>query len=309
MSLSYRSAPLTFLYRWVIWPAETCVLFLLLGLLKLMPVQLASAAMGYFFRLIGPFTSWHSRSITHLRLCFPEKSEPEIKDIARRMWMNLGRNVGEYMHLPQMLKKNHIQFNGLEHLRHDTGGIIIGAHLGNWEVPSLLGRVCPVQIGLIYRQLNNPYANRVFRRRATISGADVYPKGREAGLGMLRTLRKGGYMLMLTDQQLREGIEVPFFGYPARTAISHIKLALKLDKPLYLAQTFRRSGTQIEVHFSHALDIAQICAGIKDEEQKIYHLACYINAEMEKWIIAHPEQWLWPHRRWGKHIRPDMKLK
>ena len=223
--------------------------------------------------------------------------------------MNLGRNVGEYMHLPQMLKKNHIQFNGLEHLRHDTGGIIIGAHLGNWEVPSLLGRVCPIQIGLIYRQLNNPYANRVFRRRATISGADVYPKGREAGLGMLRTLRKGGYMLMLTDQQLREGIEVPFFGYPARTAISHIKLALKLDKPLYLAQTFRRSGTQIEVHFSHALDIAQICAGIKDEEQRIYHLACYINAEMEKWIIAHPEQWLWPHRRWGKRIRPDMKLK
>ena len=25
-----------------------------------------------------------------------------------------------------------------------------------------------------------------------------------------------------------------------------------------------------------------------------------INAEIEGWIRAEPEQWFWPHRRWGK---------
>jgi lauroyl/myristoyl acyltransferase len=31
-------------------------------------------------------------------------------------------------------------------------------------------------------------------------------------------------------------------------------------------------------------------------------LATEINHEIENWIRANPEQWFWPHRRWGKNI-------
>jgi lauroyl/myristoyl acyltransferase len=31
-------------------------------------------------------------------------------------------------------------------------------------------------------------------------------------------------------------------------------------------------------------------------------LATEINAEIERWIRAAPDQWFWPHRRWGKDL-------
>ena len=309
MSLSYRSAPLTLFYRFVLWPIETLLLFCLLGFLKLIPVSIASGLMARILALIGPFTSWHKRSVAHLTLAFPEKTPAERNRIAQKMWDNLGRNIGEYMHLGKMIEKGNIQFEGLAHLDIDKGGIIIGAHLGNWEALSLLGRVVNAPTGLIYRQLNNPYANAIFSRRAKITGADIYPKGKEAGLGMLRTLRKNGYMLMLADQQLREGISVPFFSHPAQTAISHIKLALKQDKPIYLAQTIRHSAANITVHISAPIAPTSYFTEQISDEDKIFRLARVINAEMERWITEHPEQWLWPHRRWGKQIANQTDLK
>ena len=42
-------------------------------------------------------------------------------------------------------------------------------------------------------------------------------------MGMISTVRKGGFMMILADQQLREGDDIPFFGHPARTAIAHLK--------------------------------------------------------------------------------------
>ncbi len=72
---------------------------------------------------------------------------------------------------------------------------------------------------------------------------------------MLRTLRKNGFMLMLVDQQLREGISIQFFGHPAQTAISHIRVALKQDKPIYLARVTRHNSAHITVGISPALAV------------------------------------------------------
>jgi len=298
MSMSYRSAPVSMLFKLVIWPLECVMLFGLLGCLRLLPTQFASGIMAAIFRLIGPYTGWHSRSLRHLSLAFPDMNMPQKQQIARKMWDNLGRNVGEYMHLDRMLASARIQFEGTEHLDTAQGGIIIGAHLANWEALSMLGKSENLPIGLIYRPLNNPYANLAFRRRAAISGADIYQKGREASLGMLRTLRKNGFMLMLVDQQLREGISIPFFGHPAQTAISHIRIALKQQKPIYLARISRKQNASITVSISPALMVDNSA----DSDQETKRLATYINTEIEDWITQCPEQWLWPHRRWGRNI-------
>ncbi len=298
MSMSYRSAPMRLLFKLIIWPLECMLLFGLLGCLRLLPPRIASSMMGAIFRLIGPVTGWHRRSVRHLSLAFPDMDMPHRHRIARTMWDNLGRNVGEYMHLDRMLASGRITFDGTDHLNRDKGGIIIGAHLANWEALSMLGRAENVPIGLIYRPLNNPYANLAFARRPAISGADSYQKGREASLGMLRTLRKNGFMLMLVDQQLREGISIPFFGHPAKTAISHIRIALKQDKPIYLARVTRAKDASIKVSISPALSVDNTA----DIDIETHRIATDINAEIERWITKCPEQWLWPHRRWGKDI-------
>ena len=298
MSMSYRSVPLSLIFKLVIWPLECVLLFVLLGILRLLPIPVASGMMAGLFRLIGPYTAWHRRTLLHLCIAFPDKDKSEAEAIATNMWDNLGRNVGEYMHLDRMLASSRISFEGIEHLDRTQGGIIIGAHLANWEALSMLGAEADVPVGLIYRPLNNPYANLAFRRRAAVTGADIYQKGREASLGMLRTLRKNGFMLMLVDQQLREGISIPFFGHPAQTAISHIRVALKQDKPIYLARVTRHNSAHIKVGISPALAVKRKA----DIDKETIRLATYINKEIEGWITDMPALWLWPHRRWGKDM-------
>ena len=159
----------------------------------------------------------------------------------------------------------------------------------------MLGPATSVRTGLIYRPLNNPYVSVLLRRRARSAEADIYEKGRQAAMGMISTLRKGGFMLILADQQLREGETVPFFGYPAQTAIAHIKLAAKTGKPIFMAQTVRTSGCQIKVKLFAPRYVPKTA-----DDATCRTIAEEINQQFEDWITQHPGQWLWPHRRWGK---------
>jgi KDO2-lipid IV(A) lauroyltransferase len=104
-------------------------------------------------------------------------------------------------------------------------------------------------------------------------------------------------MMILADQQLREGDDVPFFGHPARTAIAHFKIAAKTGVPIYFAQTARSKGCHITVSLSPPL---YLDPGASDEA--IRDVARQMNDRFEAWIRSYPEQWLWPHRRWGKKL-------
>ena len=295
MSMSYRPGWLKFIYLTIIWPLEAVVVALLFGLLAILPVGLASFCLGRLFAWLGPMTPWHKRAADQMALALPDAGHSDKHIWLTQMWDNLGRTTAEFFKTSQMLKKGYIQFDGLQHLEGHDGGFVIGAHLGNWEALSMLGPAKGVQTGLIYRPLNNPYVSVLLKRRARSAKADIYEKGRQAAIGMVSTLRKGGFMLILADQQLREGETVPFFGRPAQTAIAHIKLAAKTGKPIFMAQTIRTSGCQIKVKLSAPIFVPKSADAAACRE-----IAAGLNTQFEDWITQNPGQWLWPHRRWGK---------
>lgn len=295
MSMSYRPGWLKIIYTVLIWPLEAVFVVVLFGLLAALPVGLASFCLGRLFVWLGPMTPWHKRAAEQMALALPHSKQTEKQVWLRQMWDNLGRTSAEFMKTRQMLDKGYIQFEGLHHLDGHEGGFVIGAHLGNWEALSMLGPAKGVRTGLIYRPLNNPYVSVLLKRRALSAKADIYEKGRQAAIGMVSTLRKGGFMLILADQQLREGETVAFFGYPAQTAIAHVKLAAKTGKPIFMAQTIRTSGCQIKVVLSSPLYVPKDA-----DDAAIRAFASRLNQQFESWITQYPGQWLWPHRRWGK---------
>ncbi|CAI8373719.1 MAG: Lipid A biosynthesis palmitoleoyltransferase [Alphaproteobacteria bacterium UBA4588] len=303
MSMSYRGPVLTALYRFIIWPCEAVLLFLAVGILQCLPASVASASMGRVFQILGPLTPWHKRALANMKFALPHLSLPERQHIAHGMWNNIGRCIGEYPHIKTMLPSGRISFTGLEKLTPYDGGFIISAHLSNWEAVGLLSIAANIKTGLIYRELNNPYANWIFKNRVQFTGADSYIKGREAAMGMVRTVKKGGFMMMVVDQQLREGEFVPFFGHPATTAISYIKVARKMGKPIFMAHGVRTKDNRLNVTISDPLTMP---AG--DDDQATMQIAQQINNTFEDWISAAPEQWLWPHRRWGKSVVKDNGL-
>ena len=189
-----------------------------------------------------------------------------------------------------------VKIEGLEKVtRCEKGSIIFGAHQANWEViPTILKRLSR-KSGIVYRPLNNPIANFFVQRRQKYLNATFFLKGRKAATGMLSTVEANGIIALLIDQQLREGRMVPFFGIPAKTPIAHIKIAAKLQIKLFPVETFRTNGAFFKMVIHDPIMIKKTAS---DEE--ILTLAKDINELIESWIKKRPEQWLWPHRRWGR---------
>ena len=218
--------------------------------------------------------------------------------ILKKMWNNLGRVLGEYPHIGRLAKTNRVEFVGLDHLHAlHGGGFLIGAHIGNWEVGPLAALSVGKKVAAIYRPLNNPLLAGLLERRQKHYGGDIYRKGREAALGMVTAMRKQQVMCLLVDQQLREGMAVPFFGHPAKTSISHIKIAIKKNVPIMFMRTERLDGCRFRVTISAPLALPQTSS-----DDAVLHVATAINQELARWIAAQPDQWFWPHRRWGKDI-------
>ena len=212
------------------------------------------------------------------------------------MWWNLGRNIGEFSHtLSLMNSSKRVQIEGLEKIAGcEEGSIIIGAHQANWEViPTILKRLNR-KSGIVYRPLNNPLANFLIQKRQKYLNANFFQKGRKAASGMLSTIQENGVIAILIDQQLREGRMVPFFGIHAKTPIAHIKIASKLQIKLFPVETIRTKGAYYKIIVHEPVTVKKAAT---DEE--ILAVAKHINELVEDWIKKHPEQWLWPHRRWG----------
>ncbi|MGC6454468.1 MAG: lysophospholipid acyltransferase family protein [Candidatus Puniceispirillaceae bacterium] len=286
--------------RLLIWPLEAVLVAVVFVTARLLPIGLASAIMGGLFGLLGPLTPWQARARRNLSLAMPELSSVQRRRVQTGMWRNFGRVIGEFPHVHRMVRCGRIEFLGQENLRGLKGGaILIGAHIGNWELGPYAALECGHKVAAIYRPLNNQLLAGLLERRQANYGGDIFRKGREAALGMVSALRKGQVMCLLVDQQLREGMAVPFFGHPAQTSISHVKLAIRKQVPLMYMRTERVGASRFRVTISPPIDLPDT-----DDDDTVLSVATSINQEIESWIRARPDQWFWPHRRWGKNI-PD----
>ena len=298
MSDQIRKFILRKLRQIFIWPIEAAIVFVMYFAARLLPVPAASWILGAFMRLLGPMTPWHKRARRNLIAAMPDLEKTDQDKILTAMWWNIGRVIGEYPHIAALTRKDRVEFVGRENLRGLTsGGFLIGAHIGNWEIGPYAAITANQPVAAIYRPLNNPLLAGLLERRQANYGGDIYRKGREAALGMVSALRKGQFMCLLVDQKLREGMVVPFFGRDATTSISYIKLAVRKKVPVMYMHTERLAGCRFRVTISPPISLPDV-----EDDASILELATEINGTLEQWIRQRPEQWFWPHRRWGKDV-------
>ena len=124
------------------------------------------------------------------------------------------------------------------------------------------------------------------------------PMGPRAGVQFVRALEAGRHLLVLLDQRAHrdEGLEVSFFGRPARTRFGPLKLAARAGVPVLIALPRRHPDGR-----RHTLTIhppLQLEAGATDDEEVLRRNLQRVTAEIEKGIRQTPGQWIWTHRRW-----------
>ena len=275
-------------------------------LVRLLPLDWASAVGGFVARSIGPRLGVSRVGRRNLAAAFPEKSPAEIETILRGVWDNLGRTGAEYAQLDRIYDTDpmgpvpggRIQVDGVEEFMalRDGGkpAIIFTAHCGNWELLPVGSMRHGLSVAIFFRPPNNPFAAQLVRRIRGRSMGRLLPSGLLGTIAAQEALEKGETLGMLVDQHHGLGQPIPFFGRPARTALTLAKLARRYRCPVYGAFVERLGGARFRLVLRPALELTWT----DDAEADLRATMTKVNKTIEDWVRAHPDQWLWLHRRW-----------
>lgn len=289
--------------------AEAALIAGLLGLLGRLSPTAASNLGGAVARLAGPWLPVSRVAHRNLRLAMPELDAAARRRIARGAWENLGRTAGELPHIASLRQNTPggpgWEMVGAEHLQAlaARGGpaIFFSGHLANWEMlPSAVAAYGMV-VSSLYRGAENPHVDRILiglRHRALGRDVPMFPKGAAGARAALAHLNRGGFLGMLMDQKMNDGIKARLFGREAMTAPALAALALRLRCPVIPGHVQRVGPARFRLVCEAPMDLPD--SG--DRKADIAQLTQQVNDWLETWIRASPDQWLWLHRRWGKGL-------
>jgi KDO2-lipid IV(A) lauroyltransferase len=279
----------------------------LLRALRLLDPDRTARFTGQVMQRIGPLLKEHSIGRENLAAAFPEKSSTEIEAILDKTWENLGMFAGEFAHLDRMWDYNEanpaagridldpVSVERFLKLRDDgKGALIFAAHLGNWELPALVGPAYGLDSAVVFRPPNlNAIADAVERIRAVNMGT-IVPTERDAPLRLARMLEHGTHAGMLVDQYYIKGVDVVFFGRKTKCNPLLARLAARIECPIHGVRVIRLPDHRFRLELSEEVAAVRGADGKIDVQGTMQAVTNVV----EGWIREYPEQWLWLHRRW-----------
>jgi Kdo2-lipid IVA lauroyltransferase/acyltransferase len=261
-----------------------------------------------FMRRLGPRLPEHRIGRANLAAAFPDKSPAEIEQILAGVWDNLGRYGVEFAQIDLLTNADPSRPDDdvvadaatserFHRLRNDDKpALIFAAHLANWELPALVAARHGLDSAVLFRPPNiRAVSDAVLKIRAGAMGALV-ATGLDAPVRLLRVLEAGGHVAMLADQHFVKGVDVMFFGRPAKANPLIAQLARHVECPIHGVRIVRRGDdrNRFMIEMTEAVAPARDAQGRIDIQGTMQAITTVI----EGWVREHPEQWLWLHRRW-----------
>jgi len=196
-----------------------------------------------------------------------------------------------------------VEVQGAGHLERAAapgrGVLVATAHLGNWELLGSVASRLGHETTLVVRPPAGRGSHRWVNRQRLRSGVELIEEGQGDLARMLLTLRRGGLLGITIDQRPRRStrsLSMRFLGRPARVSRAVAALALRTGAPIVVATTHRTGDGK------HRVVIEPPLWPDRDGRplaQLVIELTGRCCAIVEEAITAHPEQWLWHHRRWA----------
>ncbi len=231
-----------------------------------------------------------------------KKTEIELRQIARRMYQNLGQGFVEFLRMPLLTSKNLyrcVSIEGMKHLEaardQGRGVFLLSAHFGNWEMLSAAIALSGIPMNVLVKKIRNLSVDRFINgiRR----GLGVNPIDKQNGAeDMLQRLRNNEAVGFVLDQHAHadEGVMVRFFGQKASTFKSLALLARRYKVPIVPVFMIREGLGFHRMVFEPALELCEgknVGDSILDDTQRCMDV-------LERFIRNYPDQWIWLHRRW-----------
>jgi KDO2-lipid IV(A) lauroyltransferase len=236
------------------------------------------------------------RTASNLELAFPEWTQEQRSDVARKVFHHFGLITADFLRTPlrtteELLASTEVEGmeNYEEALAAGKGIIACTAHFGNWERFGHWMIAMGGAISVVARDANQGAIQDRVSKIREMTGLTVLSRG-DSVRPILVKLKRKEIIGLLPDQNSDESY-VPFFGKPCGTVLGPAVLHQRTGAVLLPAYCVRTGPGQYKVILRKPIDVEN---AIKEPEEVMTQL----NAVLESVIRQYPEQWLWMHDRW-----------
>ena len=267
-----------------------------IGLALLLPYTMRVPLMGWLTsHVFAPIAGFRKRVRTNLAKVMPELPEEDVRRLCIDVPDNAGRTLIEIYSGEEFVARAiqaPIEGPGLARLEAARSAgrpvILVTGHMGNYDAvrANLIHR--GYNMGALYRRMSNPYFNEHYVKSISKIGTPLFEQGRKGMIEMVRHIKSGGILGILTDLHVTKGAVLDFLGHPAGTSLVTAELALKYDAALIPVYGIRnpdglsfRIVARDEIPHSDPVTMTQA-----------------VNDGLAELVRQHPEQWFWIHRRW-----------
>ena len=284
---------------------EFSVAWVLLKFLGVLPRWMARATGARMAAILLWFRpSLRRTALFNLRLAFPEWTKARRRRTLRGLVRQIGWMAAEFAHFPKYSRENIerlVVLDGFENFAaaqaRRKGILFLTGHMSAWELAPFAHALYGHPLHFLVRPIDNARVDALVNRYRCLSGNRPIEKNQSART-ILGVLREGGTVGILADHNTspEEGVFVNFFGIPASTTTGVARIALRTDAavlPGYLC--WDENLRKYRLRFEPTVELART----GDEQKDILENTQRFTRVVEEYARAHPDQWLWVHKRWN----------
>lgn len=240
--------------------------------------------------------------LSNLQIAFPEWSEKQRVQVARESMFGMGQTLAEFLLMVDFSKQDALkvfEFEGLNHLDQafakEKGVLLLTCHLGNGDYGCAAMARKGYRLNMISKQFKAVWLNDAWfgLRRRMGTG---FIREEKSSAEILKALKRNEGVIFVLDQFMGPpvGVRTQFFGKVTGTAMGLAVFAQRTKAPLVPAYTFRLPDGRLKIVFDAELDLGPLL----DDRANIPRMTQIYTDKIEQYVRAHPEQWMWLHRRW-----------
>ena len=247
---------------------------------------------------VGPIFKSKKIIEKNINLILPDAKSERIEEIIKKMWGNYGRILSEYVFMKDFRNgnlKDYIKITGLEYLNEiknkNIPVVFVSGHFNNFELMAMQIEKSGIELGAIYRPLNNFFLNSSMENiRKKFICRNQIKKGLSGIRDILNLFKNNTSIALMIDQRVTEGIKSSFFKKEAFTTTIPAQLVKKFSCPVVSIYIERIDGHNFKIIIDKPIYFSKD----KSTEDITQHL----NYLLEKMVLRNPEQWILTHNRW-----------
>ncbi len=247
----------------------------------------------------------------NIQICFPDKTPDERNQLVKASLIEtckLTCEMGAVWLWPasrtlSMIKNVVGEDTIHEALKHGQGLIVLGPHIGNWELFGLYLDRFNIPITFLYKAPKLAALESLAVKSRARSGSSLAPTTAKGVAILLKALNRGEIVGILPDQEppFAAGEFAPFYGVETLT----MTLVSKL---------LQRTGAKVVCGFAKRLDKGQgFEVNIIPASEELYcedirTSTAALNASVQNCVEYAPEQYQWEYKRFKKRPAGQAKV-